>query len=90
MHTSPIYPGIDVVYSAGIVWLLWKPDYLAVVCVDELTGLKHYPFKLSPVPRLNWEDPAADHLMTHEVSALGGWGSGWGKRCVIPAHLSNR
>ncbi len=39
--------------------------------LDELTGLNHYPFKLVPVPRLHWEDPTADHLMTHEVSRKG-------------------
>ena len=29
--------------------------------------LKDLPFQLKPVPRLHWEDPTADHLMTHEV-----------------------
>ena len=39
----------------------------AEVLFDEQTGMKHYPFTLEKVPRLHWEDPAADHLMTHEV-----------------------
>ena len=38
------------------------------VQVDEETGMKRYPFELRTVPRLHWEDPTADHLMTHEVS----------------------
>ena len=37
------------------------------ITVDEKTGLKNYPFQLKPVPRLPWEDPHADHLMTQEV-----------------------
>lgn len=53
--------------------------------VDEHTGLKRYPVPLEPVRRLHWEDPAADHLMTHEVCGYadsaflievwGAWGS---------------
>lgn len=35
--------------------------------VNDETGLKQFPFQLKPVPRLHWEDPTADHLMTHEV-----------------------
>ena len=38
------------------------------VFIDEATGLKHYPFELKPIPRVHWEDPMADHLMTHEVN----------------------
>ena len=45
----------------------------AVVRVDEETGMKRYPFFLDPVPRLHWEDPTADHLMTHEVGQEGSW-----------------
>ena len=41
--------------------------FSAVVHVNEETGMKHYPFELESVPRLHWEDPTADHLMTHEV-----------------------
>jgi len=37
------------------------------VYLDEETGMKKYPFDLEQVPRLHWEDPTADHLMTHEV-----------------------
>ena len=35
--------------------------------MDEETGLKQFPFIIKSVPRLHWEDPSADHLMTHEV-----------------------
>ena len=41
-------------------------SYTAFTVNDE-TGLKQFPFQLKPVPRLHWEDPTADHLMTHEV-----------------------
>lgn len=43
------------------------PPTLTEVILDERTGLKHYPFELKPIPRVHWEDPTADHLMTHEV-----------------------
>ena len=49
----------------------WEPYLLLLfpeVRVDEETGMKRYPFELQTVPRLHWEDPTADHLMTHEVS----------------------
>lgn len=49
----------------------WGPYILLLfpeVHVDEETGMKRYPFELQAVPRLHWEDPTADHLMTHEVS----------------------
>ena len=49
----------------------WSPYILLLfpeVHVDEETGMKRYPFELQAVPRLHWEDPTADHLMTHEVS----------------------
>lgn len=42
--------------------------FISEVHVDEETGMKRYPFELRTVPRLHWEDPTADHLMTHEVS----------------------
>ena len=40
--------------------------------IDESTGLKVYPFKFQSIPRLHWEDPEADHLMTHDVGPGGG------------------
>ena len=42
--------------------------FISEVHVDEETGMKRYPFELQTVPRLHWEDPTADHLMTHEVT----------------------
>ncbi|XP_064387370.1 hypoxia-inducible factor 1-alpha inhibitor-like [Halichondria panicea] len=47
-----------------------KPVEKYEVVFDEATGLKHYPFPLEQVPRLHWDDPTADHLMTHEMPVV--------------------
>ena len=51
------------VWSSGATYLHTADG----ITVDEKTGIKNYPLKLQPIPRLPWEDPHADHLMTQEV-----------------------
>ena len=50
-------------WSSGAIFLRTAD----AITVDERTGLKNYPLKLQSIPRLPWEDPQADHLMTQEV-----------------------
>ena len=47
-----------------------RKKYADAITVDERTGLKNYPLKLQSIPRLPWEDPQADHLMTQEQPVL--------------------
>eukprot|EP00731_Ephydatia_muelleri_P017582 Em0010g680a len=47
-----------------------RKKYADGITVDEKTGIKNYPLKLQPIPRLPWEDPHADHLMTQEQPVL--------------------
>ena len=60
------------VFDQQMARLYIFPSYcptVSEVLLDEKTGLKQYPFPLEPIPRLHWDDPTADHLMTHEVSS---------------------
>ena len=51
----------------SLMYIIVLKNIISGISFNIGTGLKDFPFQLKPVPRLHWEDPTADHLMTHEV-----------------------